>query len=101
MLAHHHGHRVGCQSSPARAYGLVLASIRDPDPVMFLEPTRLYRLVRQEVADDGTALPLDLCFRLREGSDVTLVTWGAMTFEVLRAADQLQKDGVSCEVIDL
>jgi pyruvate dehydrogenase E1 component beta subunit len=101
MLAHHPGIRVVCPSSPARAYGLLLAAIREPDPVMFLEPTRLYRLVRQEVADDGTALPLDLCFRLREGSDVTIVTWGAMTFEVLRAAEQLQKDGVSCEVIDL
>ncbi len=101
MLAHHAGLRVVCPSSPARAYGLLLASIREPDPVIFLEPVRLYRLVRQEVADDGQALPLDVCFRLREGSDVTLVTWGAMTFEVLRAAEQLQKDGVSCEVIDL
>jgi 2-oxoisovalerate dehydrogenase E1 component beta subunit len=101
MLAHHPGLRVVCPSSPARAYGLLLASIRDPDPVMFLEPTRLYRLVRQEVADDGQALPLDTCFRLREGADVTIVTWGAMTFEVLRAAEQLQNDGVSCEVIDL
>ena len=101
MLAHHPGLRVVCPSSPARAYGLLLASIRDPDPVMFLEPTRLYRLVRQEVADDGQALPLDTCFRLREGSDATIVTWGAMTFEVLRAAEQLQNDGVSCEVIDL
>ncbi|HVY82644.1 MAG TPA: alpha-ketoacid dehydrogenase subunit beta, partial [Steroidobacteraceae bacterium] len=101
MLAHHPGLRVVCPSSPARAYGLLLAAIRDPDPVMFLEPVRLYRLVRQEVADDGQALPLDVCFRLREGSDVTIVTWGAMTFEVMRAAEQLQKDGVSCEVIDL
>jgi len=101
MLAHHPGLRVVCPSSPARAYGLLLAAIRDPDPVMFLEPVRLYRLVRQEVADDGQALPLDVCFRLREGSDVTVVTWGAMTHEVMRAAEQLQKDNVSCEVIDL
>jgi 2-oxoisovalerate dehydrogenase E1 component beta subunit len=101
MLAHHPGLRVVCPSSPARAYGLLLAAIRDPDPVMFLEPVRLYRLVRQEIADDGTALPLDVCYRLREGQDVTIVTWGAMTFETLRAADQLQKDGVGCEVIDV
>jgi 2-oxoisovalerate dehydrogenase E1 component beta subunit len=101
MLAHHPGLRVVCPSSPARAYGLLLAAIRDPDPVMFLEPVRLYRLVRQEISDDGTALPLDVCYRLREGQDVTIVTWGAMTFETLRAADQLQKDGVSCEVIDV
>jgi 2-oxoisovalerate dehydrogenase E1 component beta subunit len=101
LLAHHPGLRVVCPSSPARAYGLLLASIRDPDPVMFLEPVRLYRLVRQEIADDGQALPLDVCYRLREGHDATIVTWGAMTFESLRAAEQLQKDGVSCEVIDL
>jgi len=101
MLAHIPGLRVVCPSSPARAYGLLLASIRDPDPVVFLEPVRLYRLVRQEVADDGAALPLDVCYILREGTDVTLVTWGAMTFETMRAADQLAKDGVSAEVIDL
>jgi 2-oxoisovalerate dehydrogenase E1 component beta subunit len=101
MLAHHPGLRVVCPSSPARAYGLLLAAIRDPDPVMFLEPVRLYRLVRQEIADDGQALPLDVCYRLREGQDVTVVTWGAMTFETLRAADQLQKDGITCEVIDV
>jgi len=101
MLAHHAGLRIACPSSPARAYGLLLASIRDPDPVIFLEPVRLYRLVKQEVADDGQALPLDVCYRLREGTDVTIVTWGAMTFETMRAAEQLQKDNVSCEVIDL
>jgi 2-oxoisovalerate dehydrogenase E1 component beta subunit len=101
MLSHIPGMRVVCPSSPARAYGLLLASIRDPDPVVFLEPVRLYRLVRQEVADDGQALPLDVCYILREGTDVTLVTWGAMTFETMRAADQLAKDGISAEVIDL
>lgn len=101
MLAHVPGLRVVCPSSPARAYGLLLASIRDPDPVVFLEPVRLYRLVRQEVADDGQALPLDVCYILREGTDVTLVTWGAMTFETMRAADQLAKEGISAEVIDL
>jgi 2-oxoisovalerate dehydrogenase E1 component subunit beta len=101
MLAHHAGLRVVCPSSPARAYGLLLAAIRDPDPIIFLEPTRLYRLVRQEVADDGRALPLDVCFRLREGSDVTIVTWGAMVTDTLRAAEKLESDGVSCEVLDL
>ncbi len=101
LLAHHPGLRVVCPSSPARAYGLLLAAIRDPDPVMFLEPVRLYRLVKQQLADDGQALPLDVCFKLREGSDVTLVTWGAMTVETLRAAEQLASGGVSCEVIDV
>ena len=101
LLAHLPGLRVVCPSSPARAYGLLLGAIRDPDPVMFLEPVRLYRLVKQEIADDGQALPLDVCFKLREGSDVTLVTWGAMTLETLKAAEQLESGGVSCEVIDV
>src|ERR1700744_730243 len=101
MLAHHPGLRVVCPSSPARAYGLLLAAIRDPDPVIFLEPARMYRLVKQEVADDGQALPLDVCYRLREGSDVTIVTWGAMVTEALKAVDALGATGVSCEVLDL
>ena len=81
LLCHHPGLRVVCPSSPARAYGLLLAAIRDPDPVMFLEPVRLYRFARQEVQDDGQALPIGCCFVLREGSDVTIVTWGAMTVD--------------------
>ena len=101
MLCHVPGIRVVCPSSPARAYGLLLAAIRDPDPVMFLEPVRLYRALRQDVADDGAALPLDRCFTLRSGSDVTLVTWGAMTLETLRAMAELDKEGISAEVIDV
>jgi 2-oxoisovalerate dehydrogenase E1 component beta subunit len=101
MFAHMPGLRVVIPSSPARAYGLLLAAIRDPDPVVFLEPNRIYRLVKQEVSDDGQALPLDTCYILREGEDVTIVTWGAMTNETLKAATQLAEEGVSCEVIDL
>lgn len=101
MLAHIPGIRVVCPSSPGRAYGLLLASIRDPDPVIFLEPSRIYRYAKQEVADDGAALPLDCCFTLREGDDVTVVTWGAMTIDVMKAADQLAAQGVDAEVIDL
>ena len=101
LLCHHAGLRVVCPSTPARAYGLMLAAIRDPDPVMFLEPTRLYRMAKQEVLDDGLALPLDVCHRLREGEDVTVVTWGAMTHDVLRAAEQLSLEKINCDVIDL
>ncbi len=101
MLAHIPGIRVVCPSSPARAYGMLLAAIRDPDPVIFLEPTRIYRYVKQEVADDGVALPLDVSYILREGDDVTIVTWGAMTVDVLQAVEQLATRGVSAEVIDL
>jgi pyruvate dehydrogenase E1 component beta subunit len=101
MFAHMPGLRVVIPSSPARAYGLLLAAIRDPDPVVFLEPKRIYRLARQEVANDGAELPLDVCYTLREGKDVTLVSWGAMTHETLQAADTLQAEGVSAEVIDV
>jgi pyruvate dehydrogenase E1 component beta subunit len=101
LFAHIPGLRVVAPSSPARAYGLLLAAIRDPDPVIFLEPTRLYRLVKEEVADNGQALPLDVCFVLRDGSDVTLVSWGAALRETLAAADELARDGVSAEVIDV
>jgi pyruvate dehydrogenase E1 component beta subunit len=101
MIAHVPGIRVVCPSTPARAYGLLLASIRDPDPVLFLEPTRIYRLVKQDVPDDGAAAPLDVCYILREGDDVTLVTWGAMTTDVLQAAEQLAEQNISAEVIDL
>jgi pyruvate dehydrogenase E1 component beta subunit len=101
LFAHMPGVRVVIPSSPARAYGLLLAAIRDPDPVIFLEPKRIYRLNKQNVEDNGKALPLDVCYTLRQGADVTVVTWGAMTFETLKAADQLAKSNISCEVIDL
>jgi pyruvate dehydrogenase E1 component beta subunit len=101
MFAHIPGLRVVIPSSPARAYGLLLAAIRDPDPIIFLEPTRLYRAAREEVDDDGAALPLERCFVLREGSDITFVTWGAMTRETLAAADTLAGEGISAEVIDI
>lgn len=100
-FAHTPGLRVVIPSSPARAYGLLLASIRDPDPVIFLEPSRLYRFAKQEVKDDGKALPLDVCFTLRVGDDVTLVTWGAMVKETLAAANALSEQGISAEVIDV
>ncbi|MEX0975929.1 MAG: alpha-ketoacid dehydrogenase subunit beta [Woeseia sp.] len=101
LFAHMPGIRVVIPSSPARAYGLLLAAIRDPDPVVFLEPKRIYRLNKQSLEDNGKALPLDVCYILREGSDITLVTWGAMTYETLKAAEQLAKNDISCEVIDL
>ena len=101
MFAHIPGLRVLIPSSPARAYGLLLAAIDDPDPVIFLEPTRLYRMNPQPLADDGKRLPLDSCFTLREGGDLTLISWGASIHESLQAAEQLSERGVSVEVIDV
>lgn len=101
MFAHIPGLRVVIPSSPRRAYGLLLAAIRDPDPVVFLEPTRLYRAFKEEVADDGETAPLDRCFRLREGRDVTLVAWGGMVREALAAAERLASASISAEVLDI
>lgn len=95
------GLRVVLPSSPARAYGLLLAAIRDPDPVIFYEPKRIYRQYKEIVADDGEALPLDVCYVLRDGSDITLVSWGAQVKETLEAADKLAGEGISAEVIDV
>jgi 2-oxoisovalerate dehydrogenase E1 component beta subunit len=100
-FAHMPGLRVVAPSSPTRAYGLLLAAIRDPDPVIFLEPTRLYRLFRQPVEDSGEALPLDTCFIDRSGTDITLVSWGAMMHDTRLAADQLAAEGISAEVVDV
>lgn len=101
LFAHVPGLRMVIPSSPSRAYGLLLAAIRDPDPVIFFEPTRLYRLFKQEVNDNGESLPLDVCYVVREGTDITLVSWGAMLQETLAAADVLAREAVTAEVIDV
>jgi len=101
MFAHIPGLKVVIPSSPARAYGLLLSAIRDPDPVVFLEPTRLYRAARENVEDDGVGLPLERCAVLRAGKNVTLVSWGAMLKETLQAAEQLAGENIEAEVIDV
>ena len=101
LFAHIPGLQVVIPSSPKRAYGLLLAAIRNPDPVVFLEPKRIYRLVKQPVEDNGEALPIGQCFTLKEGDDITLVSWGASIHETMQAAKKLEEDGISCEVIDV
>lgn len=101
IFAHIPGIRVVIPSTPLRAYGLLLAAIRNPDPVLFLEPTRMYRLLKQVVPNTGEALPLDMCFISREGHHVTFVSWGAMMHETLEAAEQLARSGIEAEVIDV
>jgi len=88
-------------SSPPRGYGLLLSAIRDPDPVVFFEPKRLYRAGTEAVAEDGTGLPLDRAFVLREGRDLTLVTWGASVREATGAAATLSEEGIEAEIVDL
>ncbi|MCH9757466.1 MAG: alpha-ketoacid dehydrogenase subunit beta [Gammaproteobacteria bacterium] len=101
LFAHIPGLQVVIPSSPKRAYGLLLAAMRNPDPVIFLEPKRIYRLVKQPVPDNGEALPLGKCFTLKTGDDVTLISWGASMHETLQAARALNEEGISCEVIDV
>jgi len=101
LFAHIPGLRVVIPSTPLKAYGLLLAAIRNPDPVIFLEPARMYRLFKQEVPDDGQAIALDTCFVIREGKDVTLVSWGASLYETQKAAFELAQKGIESEIIDV
>ncbi|USQ12630.1 alpha-ketoacid dehydrogenase subunit beta [Legionella lytica] len=101
LFAHIPGLQVVIPSSPKRAYGLLLAAMRNPDPVIFLEPKRIYRLVKQPVEDNGEALPIGKCFTLKQGDDITLVTWGASLHETQQAVKQLEEEGISCELIDV
>jgi pyruvate dehydrogenase E1 component beta subunit len=95
------GLKVVVPSTPRDAKGLLIASIRDEDPVIFLEPTRLYRAGRQEVPEELYETPLGQAKIVREGEGVTIVAWGAMVPVVEQAADVVGKDGVFPEIIDL
>jgi pyruvate dehydrogenase E1 component beta subunit len=101
IFAHTPGIKVVVPSNPYDAKGMLLSAIADPDPVVFLEPIRLYRAVKQEVPDGEFAVPLGKAATVREGSDVTVVSYGAMVRVSNRAADLLEVEGVSAEVIDL
>lgn len=101
LFAHIPGLTVVIPSSPARAYGLLLSAIRDPDPVVFFEPKRLYRAGREAVDPGADGLPLGRAFTLREGRDLTLVSWGAAIRETGEAAEALAAEGIEAELIDL
>jgi pyruvate dehydrogenase E1 component beta subunit len=95
------GLKVVVPSTPLEAKGLLTAAIRDPDPVIFLEPTRSYRMLKEEVPDGEYVLPLGKARTVQEGKDVTVVGWGAMMVQVQKAVDEAAKKGISCEVIDM
>jgi len=95
------GLKVVVPSTPYDAKGLLTASIRDDDPVIFLEPTRLYRAGRQEVPEELYEVPLGKAKIVREGEGVTVVAWGAMIPVAQQAAEIVGKDGIFPEVIDL
>lgn len=99
---HGGGMKVIAPATPRDAYGMLLAAVRDPDPVLVLEPVPLYRSVRGEVEDDGVALELGKAEVVREGRDLTLLTWGPLRHDCLRVAQALLDDkGWDVEVIDL
>ena len=101
QFIHVAGLKVVCPSNPADAKGLLLASIRDPDPVLFFEPKRIYRAAKGDVPEGDYTVPLGQAKVVRAGRHVTIVTWGAMLYESLEAANQASAQGVDVEVVDL
>ncbi|MGE3107084.1 MAG: alpha-ketoacid dehydrogenase subunit beta [Phycisphaerales bacterium] len=100
IYAHHPGLKVVMPSTPYDAKGLLIAAIRDPDPVVYFEPKRIYRAFRDEVPEDEYTIPIGQAKIVSEGSDVTVVSWGATVVQCLEALDKLPED-VSAELIDL
>jgi pyruvate dehydrogenase E1 component beta subunit len=101
LLAHTPGIKVVIPSTPYEAKGLLLSSIRDPDPVIFMEPKRIYRAIREEVPEGDYTIPLGKARLVQEGKDVTVIVYGAMLREALNAAEQLKGDKIDLEIIDL
>ncbi|SFS12195.1 pyruvate dehydrogenase E1 component beta subunit [Halomicrobium zhouii] len=101
FYAHEPGLKVVIPSTPRDAKGLLAASIRDPDPVVFMEPKLIYRAFRDEVPDEEFTVPLGEANVRREGSDVSVFTWGAMCRPTIEAAEDLAEDGIDVEVVDL
>lgn len=100
-FTHTTGIKVVIPSTPEDAKGLIIAAIQDPDPVVYFEPKRLYRTVKGEVPEGHYATPIGKARVAREGTDVTVISWGAMVHTCLKAADELQKEGISAGILDL
>ena len=101
IYAHIPGVKVVVPSTPGDARGLLLAAIADPDPVIFLEPIRLYRAVKENIADGYGTTEIGPVRVERQGDDLTIVGWGAMMREARQAANLLEQEGVSVELIDV
>ena len=101
FYAHEAGLKVVVPSTPYEAKGLLAASIRDPDPVIFLEPKLIYRAFREQVPEEPYTVPIGEAATRREGDDVAVFTYGAMTRPTLEAAETLGEEGIECEVVDL
>jgi pyruvate dehydrogenase E1 component beta subunit len=100
-FVHTPGLKVVVPSTPYEAKGLLLAAIRDPDPVIFMEPKKIYRSLREEVPEEEYTIPLGRSRIVVEGSNVTLIAWGAMLQVALQSARLMADRGISCEVLDL
>lgn len=101
LMAQSPGLKVIIPSTPYDAKGLLISAIRDNDPVVFLEHMKLYRSFRQEVPEEEYTIPIGKADIKREGTDISIITYGAMVHESLKAAEELEKQGSSAEVIDL
>ena len=101
MLVHTPGLQVVVPATPYDAKGLLISAIRSPDPVIFLEPKRIYRAVRQDIPEECYTVPIGEARLVREGTDVTVIAWGSMMHTVLQAAESLDADGISLEILDL
>ncbi len=101
LFIHTAGLKVVCPSNPYDAKGLLLSAIRDPDPVLFFEPKRVYRAVKMDVPEGDYTVPMGKAKVVRPGEDVTVIAWGAMLFEALASAEEAATQGVNAEVLDL
>lgn len=101
LFVHTAGLKVVCPSNPVDAKGLIASAVRDPDPVIFLEPKRVYRAAKMDVPEGPFSIPIGSAKVVREGTDVTCVAWGAMLYEALAAASDASARGVETEVVDL
>lgn len=101
IFAHIPGLKVVIPSNPYDTKGLMISALKDPDPVLFLEPKRLYRAFKQDIPDEIYEVPIGKARVLQEGEDITVVAWGAMIPECQKAIDILKENNVSVELIDL
>ena len=101
MLAHVPGLKVVVPSNPYDTKGLIVAAINDPDPVIFLEPKRIYRAFKQEIPDEMYEVPIGKARIVSEGDDITVVAWGALVPEAIKAVETLKEKGIDVELIDL
>ncbi|RIW33261.1 alpha-ketoacid dehydrogenase subunit beta [Bacillus salacetis] len=101
IFTHMPGLKVVCPSNAYDAKGLLIAAIEDPDPVLFLEPMRIYRAAKQDVPEEKYSIELGKGKVVKEGEDVTIIAWGAMVPVASQAAKAAEEKGISCEVIDL